>query len=330
MPSRGILIPLMVLSIAGCGGGGGGGGGSSPTTPSTTLQISAANSEALSGQILDDLTSLENLDATTSGLAFTSSDIEGNSQTLTELVIGTAREGADYFTADNQLSLTATESGSLACDFGGQVSYQFTYSDANNLSAGDSASLTFFDCKPDTSTTLNGSMSLRFTVVTGIVSDPGLGDFTIEMTLTLTNLSINADTANGDMTLRIDSDTGGVYIATISGSSLTATISGAQSAAGDYRLHFVENPSEYQREYDYYLDSPNYSGSYTLETTQTIQGLQGRDAYTGVLVVTGANGATITFTILDDQNVRIQTDENGDGTIDSTVDTTWSQLYAIN
>ena len=47
---------------------------------------------------------------------------------------------------------------------------------------------------------------------------------------------------------------------------------------------------------------------------------------TGELLVTGANNATLRLIAIDDVNIQIEADYNGDGIIDEIMNTTWGEL----
>ena len=74
------------------------------------------------------------------------------------------------------------------------------------------------------------------------------------------------------------------------------------------------------------VDSSQLSGSITYTTPVTFQGSGEGYPFAGELLITGAGGATIRLVTLDAINVRIETDTDGDGTVDATEDTTWDDI----
>ena len=74
------------------------------------------------------------------------------------------------------------------------------------------------------------------------------------------------------------------------------------------------------------VNSTALSGSVTYTTTVTFQGAGGGYPFAGEMLLTGANGATIRLIALDETNVRIETDTDGDGVVDDTEDTTWDDI----
>jgi hypothetical protein len=62
------------------------------------------------------------------------------------------------------------------------------------------------------------------------------------------------------------------------------------------------------------------------DTPVTFQG-QGADyPFAGELLITGADGGTIRLIATGNNNVTIETDTDGDGTLESSEDTTWDDI----
>ena len=74
------------------------------------------------------------------------------------------------------------------------------------------------------------------------------------------------------------------------------------------------------------LTSSDFSGTVNFATTALLQGVGDSHAYTGQLLITGANGATIKVVLLDSTFLRLEVDSNGDGVVDATLDFTWNDL----
>ncbi len=74
------------------------------------------------------------------------------------------------------------------------------------------------------------------------------------------------------------------------------------------------------------LTSTAFSGAVTFDTTVLLQGTGNGFAFTGQVLITGANGATIRVIVLDSAFVRLEVDLNGDGTADEIVDKSWEEL----
>ena len=74
------------------------------------------------------------------------------------------------------------------------------------------------------------------------------------------------------------------------------------------------------------VTSTQFEGAVTYSTPVPFEALADAYPYVGELLVTGANGATLRLVALDEANVRIIADYDGDGATDETIDTTWAEL----
>jgi hypothetical protein len=74
--------------------------------------------------------------------------------------------------------------------------------------------------------------------------------------------------------------------------------------------------------------APEFVGSVQFATTASLP-LDGSGTPTGgSLVITGADGATITVRIVSAQQVELDLDLDGNGSVDEVVMTTWSELQS--
>jgi hypothetical protein len=74
------------------------------------------------------------------------------------------------------------------------------------------------------------------------------------------------------------------------------------------------------------VDSTQLDGVIDYDTPVTFQG-QGADyPFAGELLITGADGGTIRLIATGNNNVTIETDTDGDGTLESSEDTTWDDI----
>ena len=75
------------------------------------------------------------------------------------------------------------------------------------------------------------------------------------------------------------------------------------------------------------ITSTQFDGEVTYETPVAFVALGDAYPHVGELLVTGANNATVRLIAVDEVNVRIEADYDGNGTIDETIDTTWDALF---
>lgn len=215
------------------------------------------------------------------------------------------------------VSGTQTISGELASLFG--------------LTTGDTINVDAVDCDDGLGEVINGRMEM--TVVT-YTSDPVLGLLLLEMDVMLIDFEVVTATdtilSNGDSLVSMDM-TGNPLIAVgIGGNSMTVT----SNAGTDVMTNFDTSqtvdasvqPEPYTLSSFGTVDSSQLTGIISFTTPVTFQGAGAGYPFAGELLITGADGGTIRLIALDATNVRIETDTNGDGTVDDTEDTTWDDV----
>ena len=127
-------------------------------------------------------------------------------------------------------------------------------------------------------------------------------------------------------------DTTGNPIVTmgISGSSMTTVTDSVTTTMTDFDTSQTVDasvmPEPYTLSSSGSINDSNLAGMISYSTPVTFQGMGADNPFAGEMLVTGANNATIRLIALDSINVRIETDADGDGTVDSTEDTTWDDI----
>jgi hypothetical protein len=74
------------------------------------------------------------------------------------------------------------------------------------------------------------------------------------------------------------------------------------------------------------VDSTDLGGIIDYSTPVTFQGAGDGYPFAGELLIVGANNASIRLVALDDTNVRLDTDIDGDGEVDESETTTWDDI----
>ena len=74
------------------------------------------------------------------------------------------------------------------------------------------------------------------------------------------------------------------------------------------------------------IESSRLAGEISYTTPTTFQGAGVAYPFAGEMLITGANNATVRLIALDEINVRIETDTDGDGSVDASEDTTWDDI----
>jgi len=252
---------------------------------------------------------------------------------------------ADSLAALNQ-PLVAIIGGSrdIDCRDGGDYTLQVNDADGNGqLSNGDVYSFTFRNCQDDNEI-YNGSFSVVLQLVTSNspYETPALEKFTydnLRIQLDDPDTGNQADTLNGDMTVDFDSENPAEDIFTFKWSGAVLKDVRESSVAGksgtftlsDYVIQEDDNDAV-EEETDSAkgnLDSTWIGGSISFVTTASTPFKSGYDDdyfYAGEMLITGACGSRVLFTVLDGATVRLSVDTNGDGTYETVVDKTWAAL----
>lgn len=204
------------------------------------------------------------------------------------------------------------------------------------LSTGDYASLDFNACRIDFGEgvfTFNGGLYLAATDISGDPLTTGgtrefYGSFD-SLTLNLLGATVVVD---GGISTSLSSPDGTTFTLTVSGTHFSAYANaGGQAFSGS--LDDFENTRTWDsvaNTYSLVVNATIYSselGGYaTFETTAPFTGLVGEHPSAGSFVATGAMGGKVTLVALDNVNVQILVDADGDGNNETTINTTWDAL----
>ena len=201
-----------------------------------------------------------------------------------------------------------------------------------SLSPGDRINVDFTNCDEGLGEVLNGRLEMTVVSFSGdlLVSEAYL--MVMDVSLIDFEVSTAADTAlsNGDARVTVDTTGTPVVSMSISGSMLTTvSAAGTETLTGYDTGQTIDtsvSPEPYTLASSGNVSSTRLSGAIRYETPVAFQGAGAAYPFAGELLVTGANDATIRLVALDAATVRIDTDSNGDGTVDSSETTTWADV----
>lgn len=323
------LLLSAAAGLAACGGGSG--GGSDASAGADPVAISATNAPQVAGAAYDASVSLEGAGLGGAGFLTGVVAVSGaDGIDMVEVIVDRLKASQTWF-ADQQAAfvtgavVTATEN----CTDGG--SFSFTLNDADDnqeLSSGDSVSATFNSCS-EGGTVLNGVLSINNIAITG---DPAGFPYSLQLTIQANNFSVTeaSETAslNGALTLGRSTSDGVSFSSSISGTSIALTENGGAATLSAFQLGSTEDISSGAYSFDMTatVSSPDIGGAVSIVTDVTFEGVDPADPYVGEATITGANNSSVTLIALDEINVRLLVDENGDGATDATIDTTWAAL----
>lgn len=200
------------------------------------------------------------------------------------------------------------------------------------LSPGDQINIDFMNCDEGLDEVLNGRLEMTVVSFSGdllvsaaylMVMDVNLVDFEVTS-------GVDTVLSNGDSRVTVDTTGAPLVAMSINGSTLTtATTAGTEVLTSFSTAQTVDTsvfPEPYTLMSSGNVDSTRLDGSIRYSTPVTFQGAGGSYPFAGELLVTGANNATIRLIALDATSVRIETDADGDGMVDTTEDTTWEDV----
>lgn len=316
-----LLAACGLLALAACGGGGGDDGPDIPPEAARVV-ITDANAPRVSIEAIQGV----QLNSDSGGITASDSSATAAAQRAVRMSVARTLGRSAALQARPLATIQAVTE---ACSDGGS-----TVIDGTLAQAGDSVTLTFNNCTED-GVTLNGS--LRFTLVS--VNDTGTA-FTVDVVLT----NLRATTGNvverldGSMRMSLDDSNPAQNTVTLS----TPFIATERVVAGEVRASRSLRELTMQEVLDKAtLDLTTTSAfvasgsfpelgdvSFRVQTVQAlITPAQEVHPTSGVLRVTGANNTSALLTIGPD-TVEIDVDNNGDGTVDTTLFLTWDEILA--
>ena len=319
------LVALLGAFLAACGGSGGGDGAAAGRTPVATAVLDSGNAVQVAGTTADaalfsaEFDELANLGVLGSpGGALVVQSGASESMTL----------------AKQSASLQAVSIGpeSQPCPFGGSMTISATIENPEVLTAGDTFSLNYINCNFGEGLVANGGMSFTVTSFSGDM----LGeDFSVGFDLDVTGFSMNEGGENvsldGDISLSM----------TMTATSSTVTMSGTSlhiSNGVDFydmaefstttTIDMSMFPESFSMTSHGFLMSSDFDGEVEFQTTIALQGSGEGNPVSGEFEVIGADGATVRVIPMDEFNVRVELDLNGDGAVDTdgTIDMSWQEF----
>jgi hypothetical protein len=318
-----VLAVGIVTTIATGGGGSGGGsdggdtgnGGSDGITP-PTLDITAENGSDVAEAVV-----------TAVGLSFDIGDITDENLATQPGDIGLLAKATTGF---HKSLPGGNQQAPENCANGGSVDVSITQANINTISVGDRIVATFVDCDDGLGYVISGTVDIRFADVQGdILTDVFLLGMDIVMTGVVITEGTSTATGEGDFALTLDSLDFPVMRMSLSGDELQLGSNGEVFTLSDFD-HFLQvdigPPEALVANVLGRLASSTLGGSVDYDTPVTIEAIDNGDPYVGEILVTGADDSTVRIVIVDDGNIRLEIDEDGDGIADEFIDTNWDEL----
>jgi hypothetical protein len=226
-----------------------------------------------------------------------------------------------------------TISDTQPCGVSGTVTVVLDDHDNNQaLSNGDAVSATFAQCKDSATTTINGAIAIT---LTGTPTDTQFSASANFQSVVVTDNAVTS-TISGTVTVA-ENDMPTVTETTLSVGNSGLTASTASTGYNDsvsFASGFVIRTDESSSgsvsvSLSGTMTAQSLAGSITISTPQPVVEGSG-DSYpsSGQVIITGASGSAVRATVLDNTQVRLELDANGDGTYESTSTVAWTALIA--
>ncbi len=300
-------------------GGGGGGGGTvvPPVDSGPTLAITVDNGEAVSTTVLSGVM-----------LMFDVSDATGDP------LVGAAAAAAPMLQKP-RIPGTRYEAPFSdvveACAVSGTVTLSGDVADPNTLTVGDTITAVFDNCDENEGYVIDGTLDATIAAFQG---DPFTGVFLVTLDLVMTDLRVTdasgTATADGDMSLTLDSLDFPILVTALAGDELSISDANLAVTVEDYDHTLEVNtglaPETFLAEVFGRMGNNALGGTVDYETVTPVQATGDNPPYTGEILVSGADGSEVRIVIVDVGVIRLEIDEDGDGVVDEFIDTTWDAL----
>lgn len=218
------------------------------------------------------------------------------------------------------------------CGVAGTTTISGDIADLFTLTVGDTINMEAVDCDDGLGEVINGRMEMTVVSFTG---DLLLGGpYTLSMGVVLINFEVATalDTvvSNGDSTVTIDTTGDPLIVMSISGMSLTNQSLTSTETLSDFMtaqtVDLSVSPEPYTLTASGSTATTQLTISIDYSTPVTFQGAGEGYPFAGEMLITSADGGAVRLIALDENTVRIMTDADGDGTFESSEDTTWDDI----
>jgi hypothetical protein len=216
------------------------------------------------------------------------------------------------------------------CAVSGTVTISGNVENPLTLTPGDNFDVVSAACDDGLGEIVDGS--LRFTV-TEFSGDVLARLYAVSMNTVVDNLQIatvdDTVTSRGDALVALDTTAATFVVSSVSGSQMTHESNTDAETLSQYSssqtVDTAANDPLYTMNAQGSLDTTRLPGSVRYTTPLTFEGVGQNYPHTGELLVSG-DSSSARLVAVDEINVRIEVDANGDGSIDETINTTWDDL----
>lgn len=216
------------------------------------------------------------------------------------------------------------------CAVSGSMTISGDIADPLTLTAGDTFTVEATACDYGIGEIIDGLISMTVTDFTG---DLFLGTYLLGMDATLDGLQVTTASdvvsSTGDTSITLDTTAAPFVAASVSGTSMMTSSNASSETLSNYSTEQTVDaglvPAPYTLAARGTVDSSQLTAVVSFTTPVQFEGNDVDYPHTGELLISGSS-STVRLVALDNVNVRIELDNDGDGTVDETIDTTWAAL----
>ncbi|MEM8769962.1 MAG: hypothetical protein AAGE43_21210, partial [Pseudomonadota bacterium] len=192
------------------------------------------------------------------------------------------------------------------------------------IPSGVAITTAFDNCLESEAGLLDGSVTLVIEQL-DLEGELGVDTFSMVFSAIFEDFTSEEGSIDGDISLSAVSSPGQTNV-DVSGDSLAVGIDGEALTLVDYVVDTFEDTTALIENFDFTLQVSGL-GEITVDTLEAWRTLAFAETpISGVLRIVGLDGGSILVTALDEVNVQLEVDEDGDGTVDVTIMTTWDEL----
>lgn len=309
-----------------------------PIEPGPLMTITADNAEAMSAETLhafEDALSASDGALDLGGAV--GARIEGDAPAAAMLAVRMAETARDAVVSTSYGgAVGAVITRSEDCDGGGsmevsintgtlsQIEFTNQLQDGN-IPAGTSVSFTLANCIQEPGMpALNGGMTIVFEQF-AVDGEVGLDPMVLQFSAVFQGLQGPEGTIDGDIEFLLTSGVGTADI-DVRGDALQFSAAQGTLALLDFLMNAEEDTERLTQSFNFRLSISGVGDVTAATLAPWVMMLDADYPISGVLQILGANDTGMIVTALDEVNVQIEVDTDGDGIADVTILTTWAEL----
>jgi hypothetical protein len=305
-----IFVLSAVALVSACGGGG---GSSNPVATVPSAPLVALNTGNYVKASKDSLTAPTSAQSSSSASKLITNSLTSDSKTPS---------------ADNMRSAQANKSASVACDGGGKITLNISFSLAQKFSPGDVITAAFASCTAPNLGSLSGGMEITLGQSTADTSNSSIN---------ISNLSFQSPTqtilSNGDFTLSLNAASASSSLIKLTFNNFSQSTTQGGTTVSNLLQNFTVTSTQTGTTTSAVLAGDLTSSSLNGErlTVSTLQPLITKKTDTtpssGQLILNGANGSKVRITAQNVTSALIELDANGDGTYETQTTKPWAEIF---